>query len=436
MIMTKLTYDVVVVGGGIAGISAAVKAGRIGVKTLLIEQYGFTGGSATAGMVSPFMKHTVHGIPLTKGVFLDLEEGMRKRDGMIDNGFSGIAFRLSAFELLKDAGVDILPNALLIDTDLDKDQMKEIKVLYEQNEVSVSGKIFIDTTGDAQLVYLAGLPYEKGEDGRLQAMTLFFRMGNIDIPRALKYITENPQDFFEWMDYNFNLNRIISVGGFFSFVKRAHLQKRLSENVRYIFFTTLPSSGEASFNTSNILEFDGTSSSDMTRAEMEGRKQVADVVRLLQHEIPGFHEAYLIETAGQVGVRETRRIVGDYCLTGQDVIEGRKFEDAVARACYGIDIHGAKGEKDRMDELKEGDYYTIPYRSLIHKNARNILSAGRSLSSTREGHAAIRIMPTSAATGEAAGAAAALAVKNSIPLRNISYAELLPHIRHNVEFNN
>ncbi len=431
---TDLTYDVVVAGGGIAGISAAVKAGRMGVKTLLIEQYGFTGGSATAGMVSPFMKHTVHGIPLTNGIFSDIEQGMRKRHGMIDNGFSGIAFRLSAFELLNDAGVHILPNALLIDAVMENNELKHIKVLYDQKEITVNGNMFIDTTGDAQLVYLAGLPYEKGEEGRMQAMTLFFRMGNINIPDALKYITENPQNFFNWMDYNFNPDKIISVGGYFSFVKKAHLENRLSENVRYIFFTTLPSSGEASFNTSNILELDGTSSSDMTRAEMEGRKQVADVVRILQKEIPGFRHAYLIETASQVGVRETRRIVGDYCLTGEDVLEGRKFHDAIARACYGIDIHGAKGEKDRMDELKEGDYYTIPYRSLIHKNAVNILSAGRSLSSTREGHAAIRIMPTSAATGEAAGAAAAFAVKNMVPLRNISYAELLPLIRHNVEF--
>ena len=434
MLQIHYTYDLVVAGGGIAGISAAVKAGRMGIKTLLIEQYGFTGGSATAGMVSPFMKHTVHGIPLTKGVFLDLEEGMRKRKGMIDNGFSGIAFRLSAFELLTDAGVHILPNALLIDTVMEKNEIKQVKVFYDQKEITVTGKMFIDTTGDAQLVYLAGLPYEKGEEGLLQAMTLFFRMGNINIPEALKYITHNPQDFFEWMDYNFNLDKIISVGGFFSFVKKAHLEHRLSENIRYIFFTTLPSSGEASFNTSNILELDGTSSSDMTRAEMEGRNQVSDVVRLLQNEIPGFKNAFLIETAGQVGVRETRRIVGDYRLTGDDVLEGRKFDDAIARACYGIDIHGAKGEKDRMDELKEGDYYTIPYRSLIHKDALNVLSAGRSLSSTREGHAAIRIMPTSAATGEAAGAAAAYAVRNNIPLRNIPYAELLPYIRHNVTF--
>jgi hypothetical protein len=431
---TVLSYDVIVAGGGIAGLAAAVKASRTGVKTLLIEQYGFTGGSATAGMVSPFMKHTVHGIPLTKGIFQELEEGMIRRNGMIDNGFSGIAFRLAAFELLRKAGVDILPNAVLMNATLTDRSLQSVDVLYEGTVYTIQGTVFIDTTGDAQLVYLAGLPYEKGEDGRLQSMTLFFRMGNINIPRALDYINTHRDNFFEWMDYNFNLNKIISVGGYFSFVKKAHREGRLSDHVKYIFYTTLPHSGEASFNTSNILELDGTRSEDMTRAEIEGRRQVMDVVHLLQTKIPGFEKAWLLETAAQVGIRETRRIVGDYVMTGRDVLEGRKFEDMIARASYGIDIHGAKGESDRMEELKEGDFYTIPFRSLIHRNAENVLSAGRCLSATREGHAAIRIMPTSAATGEAAGAAAGLSVADNIPLRSLSYGILREQIRHNIEF--
>lgn len=431
---TVLSYNVIVAGGGIAGIAAAVKAARTGAKTLLIEQYGFTGGSATAGMVSPFMKHTVHGIPLTKGIFQELEDGMIRRNGMIDNGFSGIAFRLAAFELLNEAGVDILPNAVLINAKLRNRMLHAVEVLYEGAIYTIQGNIFIDTTGDAQLVYLAGLPYEKGENGRLQSMTLFFRMGNIHIPEALEYIQSHKDDFFEWMDYNFKLDKIISIGGYFSFVQRAHREKRLSENVKYIFYTTLPQSGEASFNTSNILELDGTRSADMTRAEIEGRRQVMDVVHLLQTEIPGFSSAWLLETATQVGIRETRRIVGDYVVTGKDVLEGRKFEDMIARASYGIDIHGARGENDRMEELEEGDYYTIPFRSLIHRDAENVLSAGRCLSATREGHAAIRIMPTSAATGEAAGAAAGLAIRLKTSVRNIPYAMLRHEIRHNIEF--
>lgn len=433
---TVLLYDVIVAGGGIAGIAAAVKAARTGAKTLLIEQYGFTGGSATAGMVSPFMKYTIHGIPLTKGVFQELEEGMIRRHGMIDNGFSGIAFRLAAFELLNEAGVDILPNAALINATLADRSLQSVDVLYEGVVSTIQGAVFIDTTGDAQLVYLAGLPYEKGENGRLQSMTLFFRMGNINIPKTLEYINTHRDDFFEWMDYNFSLNKIISVGGYFSFVKKAHRERQLSDHVKYIFFTTLPESGEASFNTSNILELDGTRSDDMTRAEIEGRRQVMDVVHLLQTEIPGFEKTWLLETASQVGIRETRRIVGDYVMTGKDVLEGRKFDDMIARASYGIDIHGAKGESDRMEELKEGDYYTIPFRSLIHRDAENILSAGRCLSATREGHAAIRIMPTSAATGEAAGAAAGLAVRLKKSIRTVPYPTLRHEIQQNIEFEN
>lgn len=429
----SLFYDVVVTGGGIAGLAAAVKAARLGAKTLLIEQYGFIGGSATVCMVSPFMKYAIQSIPLTRGIFQELKEAMIRRKGMIDNGFSGIAFRLVAFDLLTQAGVHVLPNALLIKAILKNRLLESIQILYEGEIIPVHGKVFIDTTGDAQLTYLSGLRYEKGENGKLQTMTLFFRMGNIHLPHVLDYVKKHPEDFFPWMDYDFDLRKIITVSGYFSTIQKAHRENRLSENIKYIFFTTLPASGEASFNTTNILDLDGTRSEDLTRAEIEARHQVIDVVHLLTNEIPGFENAFLLETATQIGIRESRRVVGDYVLTGKDVLQGRKFEDMIARACYGIDIHGAKGEKDRMDELKEGDFYTIPFRSLIHRDAENVLSAGRCLSATREGQAAIRIMPTSAATGEAAGAAAALAVIKNIPLRTIPYPELHELLRHNLE---
>ncbi len=432
----KFQYDIVVAGAGIAGISAAVKAGQLGAKVALIERYAFVGGMSTAGMVSPFMKHSVHGTPLVQGVFERIEDEMRSLGGMLDNGFYANAFRSASYKLLKDSNVSLFLDTELVSVIKENESLKSLIVQSHGNELEISGKVFIDTTGDAQILFTGGFPWVKGDEstGNLQAMTLFFRMAGIDIKKAVEYTIEHKDDFFPWMDYNYDFKKIISVAGYFSYVKKRIEQQQLSPDVQYIFYTTLPGTGEASFNTTNILGLDGSTSLGLTQAEIAGRKQVHEVVDLLQTEIPGFEDAYLLETAVQVGVRETRRAVGDYIVTGDDIRKGKKFDRAVARGCYGIDIHGQKDEKDKMEDLAEGEYYEIPVDALIVKDAENLLVAGRCISATREGHGALRIMPTSAATGEACGALSAIATLNNISLRNVDYQLLRNEIRNNVEF--
>jgi hypothetical protein len=433
----KIKFDVVVAGAGIAGISAAVKAGQMGAKVALIERYAFVGGMSTAGMVSPFMKHAVHGQPLVQGIFGKIEEQMTSIGGMIDNGFYANAFRTVSYKLLKDANVSLFLDAELISVNREMESIQSLVVLMHGREYEIAGDVFVDTTGDAQVVFTGGFPWAKGDEktGNLQAMTIFFRMGGIDVKKAVEYTAQHKEDFFAWMDYNFDFRKILSVAGYFSSVKKRIEQGQLSPDVNYIFYTTLPDSGEASFNTTNILGLDGSTSLGLTQAEIAGRKQVFQVVDLLQTEIPGFEDAYLLETAVQVGVRETRRAVGDYIVTGDDIRTGRKFERAVARGCYGIDIHGQKNEKDAMEDLAEGEYYEIPVDALIVKDAKNLLVAGRCISSTREGHGALRIMPTSAATGEACGALSALAAAKKIPVRSIDFQMLKNEIKSNVTFN-
>jgi len=430
----KSKYNVIVAGAGIAGISAAVKAAQLGASVLLIEHYGFVGGMSTAGMVSPFMKHKVNDEILVRGIFEELENEMIDRKGMIDNGFYASSFRASAFELLNNANSTILLNAQINEVVRIGNSIKSIKVIANEEELTIDADVFIDTTGDAQLVYLGNFPWVKGDEktGKLQALTLFFRMANIDVKAVAEYAKQHKEDFFDWMEYDFDFNRIISIAGFFSFVKRAIAEKRLPEEIQYIFFTTLPDSGEGSFNTSNILGIDGSTSEDLTKAELIGRNQVYQIVKLLQEEIPGFEKAILLETAVQVGVRETRRAIGDYIVTGDDIKYAHKFDDAIARGCYGIDIHGQKDEQSRMEHLPEGDFYEIPLRALIVKDADNLLVAGRCISSTREGHSALRIQPTSAATGEACGALAALAVKNKKHIREVNFKEVQKLITHNL----
>lgn len=434
MTVKKMRYDVVIAGAGIAGICSAIKAAREGAKIVLIEQYGFPGGMSTAGMVSPFMKHSIGDEILVRGIFEEIENEMRKIDGMIDNGFYAGAFRIATFKLLKEAGVFLLFHTFIKKVNKEFNRIKSINAILFVEEFKIEGEVFIDTTGDAQLVYLGDFPWIKGDEetGKLQAMTLFFRMGGIDFDKALDYVNKHKEDFFSWMTYDFDLNKIISVAGYFNIVKKAKEEGRLSDDVNYIFYTTLPESGEASFNTSNILGLDGSTSLDLTKAEIIGREQVYQVVKVLQNDVPGFENSYLIETAVQVGVRETRRAIGDYVVTEEDILSCRKFDDAVVRGCYGIDIHGQKDEQSRLDEMPENDFYEVPIRSLIIKDAENLLVAGRCLSATRKAHGALRIMPTSAAMGEAAGALAALAVKESKTIREIEIRKVQEKVKENI----
>lgn len=430
----KTKYDVIVAGAGIAGVSAAVKAAREGVSVLLIEHYCFVGGMSTAGMVSPFMKHSVKGEALVRGVFEDIEMEMRDRNGMIENGFYASSFRSAAFNLLNKSDCTVLLHTEILKVNRIGKTIDSLTVLINGMEYVIRADNFIDTTGDAQLLYLGKFPFTKGDErtGKLQALTLFFRISNIDIKTVTEYAKTNKDNYFDWMDYDFDFSKIISIAGYFSQVKKAIAEGRLQEDVQYIFFTTLPETGEGSFNTSNILSIDASTSYNLTQAEFLGRKQVEQIVKILLDEIPGFENSILVETAVQVGVRETRRAIGDYAVTGDDIKFGHKFDDAVARGCYGIDIHGQKDENSRMEHLPEGQYYEIPLRSLIVKEADNLLVAGRCISSTREGHSALRIQPTSSATGEACGALAALSVKQNKSVRQIDYTDLQQLIKHNL----
>ncbi len=433
--LSKNEYDIIVAGAGIAGISAAVKAGSLGCSVLLIEHYPFAGGMSSAGMVSPFMKSVTGGKNLVQGIYKQIEAGLRDMGGMIDNGFYSWAFRSVANHLLHQSNVDIAYNADVVSVDVENSKVKSLDIATPYGISKVKGKQFIDTTGDAQLVVMGNFPWLKGDEktGKLQTLTLFFRMGGIDVEKTAEYSKTHKEDFLGWMDFQFDFSRIISIAGYKGLIRKAQAEGRFPMDVEYVFFTTLPASGEGSFNTTNILGIDPSTSVALTQAELEGHRQVAQIVDFLNADVPGFENAFLIDTAVQVGVRETRRAEAQYMMTGDDILKAAKFEDAVARGCYGVDIHGQKGEKSRMDELEEGAWYDVPLRSLRVKDADNLMVAGRCIGATREGQAALRIQPTASATGEACGAAAALAVKMNLPLYQVPYQKLRELLVHNID---
>jgi len=368
------------------------------------------------------MKHDIDGIPLVEGVFKELQERMREKGGMLDNGFSAASFREAAMDMLRASGVELLLNTTLIEVEREAMVITELVLSNEGESIKVLAEQFIDTSGDAAMTWLADAPFEISLEQ--QAMSLFFKMKNINLEQAIDHVKNHPDDFFEWSTNKYDPKRISSVAGYFSHIKKAREEKGLSDAVHYIFFCTLPEPGTASFNCTNLLGYDGTNPKDIEDAYMEGRTQIADILKILKH-IPGFEQAELAQVADRVGVRETRRAVGDYVMSASDIREGRKFDSAIAKGCYGIDIHGQKEDENVMEELPEGEYYEIPKWALFVKGLMNLQAAGRCISSTREGQAALRIMPTCAATGEAAGRIAARAIKEKITIREVDVNRLI-----------
>ncbi|HEV7663263.1 MAG TPA: FAD-dependent oxidoreductase, partial [Chloroflexota bacterium] len=281
--------------------------------------------------------------------------------------------------------------------------------------------IVIDCSADADVAFRAGAPTTKGRasDGKMQPMTMFFIIGNIDDEQVEAYMREHPEDEGKL---------------FHQQVEAARLRGEFTIPRDKIGIYRTPDAGVWRVNTTRVLGMDGTNPDDLTRAEIEGRKQVFALLDFMRRELPGFERVQLRETATQIGVRETRRIVGEYVLTQDDLASGRHFEDVIALGGYPVDIHPVDGAgggvQSALDSgLHTADVYEIPYRSLVPLDIDDLLVAGRCLSATHEAAGAVRVMPPCFAMGQAAGTAAALAVERAISPRQIEVRELQAELR-------
>lgn len=413
-------YEVIIVGGGSAGWPAAVAAARLGAKTLLIERYGFLGGTATASLVGPFMKYSTRKEQIIEGIFKEFCLKMQELGGMKGNTFDFETYKYVAMELCIAAGVNLLFHSSLIDAFGPDDFIENVEVLTRGGRRKFSGQIYIDCTGDGELGALTGVPFQIGResDGLTQAMTLMFVVGGVDFERVENYFLSHKGDFQRWEkdeEESYFRTGVLCRAGFYSAIKKAQQEGRLDSSVKHLFFISVPKDKMVVFNTTNVLELNPLDPQQLTEAEIIGRRQVWQIMEILK-ELPGFEEACLVQTATQIGVRESRRFQGEYVYTGEDVRRGAKFPDVIARGNYGIDIHDPKGKKGVMEYLPEELTYDIPYRCLLPQKVKNLLIAGRCLSATHEGQAALRIQPICMAMGEAAGTAAGLCIKhNSAP---------------------
>ena len=398
--------QVVVVGGGPAGLAAATTAARRGVETVLIERYGFLGGMGTAGLVNPFMMWNPSQGQLVGGVFEETVDRMAAKGGYGGTrqpyAFDPEVLKVVADEMCLDAGVQVRLHTLFASVEMEGSRIASIATESKSGRETLSADLYLDCTGDADLAFRAGVPCEIGRegDGLTQPMTLNFRLANVDVER---------------MPPRAEINRLYDA---------AKAEGRVDcprENV-LLFFAVQPD--VVHFNTTRVTGKSGVDAGDLTQAEVEARRQTHQLVRLLVGEVAGFEHAYLQQTAVQIGVRESRRIRGEYVLTADDVLGARKFLDGIARCSYPIDIHSPSGAGTDIRNVPKGDHYEIPYRCLVPLGVDNLLVAGRCVSATHEGQSSLRVMPQCFAMGEAAGAAAALAMEKSVSPRELPGEEV------------
>ncbi|MEK4250553.1 FAD-dependent oxidoreductase [Paenibacillus sp. FSL W7-1287] len=422
MVQNLKAYDVVVLGGGPAGITAAISAARNGASTLLVERYGFLGGMSTAALVYPWMTfHSSAGEQVIKGLAQEIIDRLQARNGSPGHLRDTIGFTFSltpyhpeiykvvAYEMLQEAGAEVLLHTSAIDVFTENETIKHVVVNNKSGTTKVSGNFFVDATGDADIAYMSGAPWEQGNSNqKVQPMTMKFRMKGVQLNKVKQYIKENQDQFYEKTMFD-QLDDIplTSIAGFY----RLWEQAKLSIPREGVLFFAGPAADEVLINVSRVSGLDPTNAADLTKAEYEGRKQVLELEQFFKQYVPGFEHASVSEVGSQIGVRETRRIIGHYVLNGIDVLDARRFPDVIARSGYPIDIHNPEGKGITANFIREGGAYDIPYRCLIPQKVSNLLLAGRCISTTHEAQATTRLTPSCMAIGQAAGTAAAIAVQ-------------------------
>jgi len=439
--LTTESAEVLVIGGGPSGLCAAIAASRAGAKVTLIEQNGYCGGMATAGLVAPFMTCYDSGgnTMLIRGIFEEIVNRLVEMGGAIHPSevetstaftsyitvghihvtpFKAEDLKLLADRMLKEANVKVLYHTSFVDAVTEGEKVTKVIVAKKEGLCAIEPKIVIDCSGDADCATAAGVPYTLGNgNGRIQPATMFFRIGNVDSAKIDADIEANRGNFYRKDGVNYRslhwwVSKAREAGDWDLDRVSIGLFRGVDED-------------EWSINTSRIMGVDGTLSESLTNGEIAGREQVDQIFAFFKKYVPGCENAKLLQTGSTLGIRETRHIHGIKTLVVDDLLECKVPEDSILLAANSVDVHGRFGPKsNEYIALPEGKYYGIPYGCLVPKNLSNLLVAGRSVSAESEAAGAIRVMPPCMGMGQAAGVAAGIALQSGDDLRELNVQKL------------
>jgi hypothetical protein len=437
-------YDVLVVGGGNAGCAAAIAAARTGARVLLAERYGFLGGTATASMVGPWMTFHSGEERIVGGIAQEIVERLVVLGGSPGHlhdasdyvptitPFDPEIHKALLFDMMRESGVALLLHAWFLDASVAEGRVASSRFATVGGMRTIAARRTIDATADAYVAASAGVPTQQGDArGRVQPASLMFRLSHVDLNLLSHYVRQRPEQMRSSLKtHERTADALTAVAGLYELWDAARARGAVSVPRELVSFFATPYADEVTVNMTRVVDVDPLDPDDLTRAEVEARAQVMQLFAFFRSDVPGFANARIAATATQIGVRESRRILGEYTLTAEDVLNARTFDDAVARSAYPIDIHNPSGSGTTTHRLPAGASYEIPYRCLVPIGVDDLLVAGRCISTTHEALASTRLTPTVMTLGQAAGTAAALSAAVGVTPRALDPDPLRARLIH------
>ena len=438
---STLRTQVLVIGSGAAGQTAALAAARNGADTMLVESAGFLGGiSATL----PWLGfHDRDYRLIVKGIPLEFCRRLQEMGAASDHEFdpkcaSGISidsqwWKILLMQLMREAGVRLLMHTVVVETLREGDRIRGVIVENKSGRQRIEADVTIDCSGDGDVAARGGVKWEKGRtaDGLVQAPTLVFKLGGVSREGFIAGCKDPSINYREWIapypDIREKMMRridrmhVIICGGYAKLIENARAAGDFEVPQSRVVGVKLHRPDEYLVVMTRVLGLDPTDTSSLTDAYAKVYEQIPVLVRFFKKYVPGFEDSHLREIAPMLGVRESRRIMGDYVLTAEDLIAGRVFDDAVSMGAYHIDIHRPAGTWVDSHNVRT---YTIPLRSLIARDVDGLLMSGKCISATHEAIASTRVIPICQGQGQAAGTVAALAVKAGVSVRQVPTAKL------------
>lgn len=437
--MLTRKVDVLVAGAGTAGIIAGLAAARSGADTLMVDKLRCLGGQFTAGMQGAWVGFSDKKNVIVKGIAWDIRDRLIARGAYKENNVNTDVCYMYDTEVAKivldemvaeEDNLDVYLDTLITDVIMDGDKVKGLVCLSEGEEMEIRADVVIDCTGDAVVSYLANAPYEIRDKEHTQPCTLMGKMAGVDIAKVQKYYEEHPSVIDTYLPpawRAFDTLPGYMHYGLADLLTGDDVPERLLYLRKWLaYFNETPNPGEIVINCSGaIINHSISGFGDRTKMETSAEKCLYDVAEVYKRYVPGFENAYLSGMGSLLGIRETRRIVGDYQVTLDDFINAREFEDSIGRGAMPAGYHRADGSQD-MDvyNLEPGTSMTIPYRCMLPKGKDGLLVAGRCVSYEPDVANCIRCMAQCMAMGEACGVAAAMASREGIEPRDVDIKKL------------